>query len=513
MTDKLIKSTGTVGGMTLLSRVLGFLRDAVIAWLFGASMGLDAFLLAFRIPNFLRRLFAEGAFASAFVPVLTEYKTNRSKEEVQLLINRVAGNLTLILVLVTAIGMIAAPWFILAFAPGFKQDATKFELAASMLRITFPYIFLISITAFFGGILNTYRRFAVPAFTPVLLNISMIVTALVLSPFTNHPVESLAWGVVLGGVLQLGFQIPFLKKLGFLPRLSINWHDSGVRRILKLMSPAILGASAMQINLLVDNIFASFLPVGSLSWLYFSDRLLELPIGIFGVALATVVLPHLSEKYASQSHQAYSASIDWALRWVLLVSVPATVGLVVLSGPILSTLFQYGHFESSDVLMAQRSLIALSLGLVCFIAIKVLVSAFYARQNTSFPVKIAMIAIVANVIFNAIFIGPLAHAGLALSSSLASFLNVGILLIVLIKRKYYEPHMGWGKYILQMIAANGLMGLFVWYFSPGLDTWFEWAALDRVLRLSLLIGGAGAVYFVTLWGTGLRIKHLTLQHA
>ncbi len=516
MSEKLIKSTGTVGGMTMVSRVLGYARDVVVASLFGATAGVDMFLFAFRIPNFLRRLFGEGAFSQAFVPVLSEYKATRSPEEVKNLVDHVSGNLAAIVFIVTVMGILLAPVLVLIFAPGYAGDATKHEMTTHMLRITFPYIFFISITALMGGILNTYKKFAIPAVTPVLLNLSIMGGAILLSPHTQDPHASLAWGVLIGGVAQLLFQIPFLKKMGMLPRFWAYWFDwsnPGVKKILLLMGPAIIGASAMQINLLVDTIFASFLPSGSISWLYYSDRLLEFPIGIFGVAMATVVLPHLSEKYATQSVEGFSNSIDWALKWVLLVALPASLGLFLLAGPILSTLFQRQAFTAQDVFMSQQSLMALSVGLVAFISIKVLVSAFYARQDTKFPVKIAFVSIFSNAIFALIFMGPLKHAGLALASSLASFINVGILLFALIRRGHYQPQQGWLKYGLQLLMANGLMGAFIYFSTPDIAEWVEWEQVSRFMWLLMLLAGSGITYFASLWLSGLRVRHLVTKNA
>ena len=516
MSEKLIKSTSTVGGMTMLSRVLGYARDVVVASLFGATAGVDMFLLAFRIPNFLRRLFAEGAFSQAFVPILSEYKASRSPEEVKSLVDHVSGNLAAIVFLVTIAGILLAPIIVLVFAPGYAGDATKHQMTTYMLRITFPYIFFIAITALMGGVLNTYKKFAAPAVAPVLLNLSIMGAAILLSPYTPNPHYSLAWGVLIGGVAQLLFQIPFLKKIGMLPRFWAYWFDwsnPGVKKILLLMGPAIIGASAMQINLLVDTVFASFLPSGSISWLYYSDRLLEFPIGIFGVALATVVLPHLSEKYATKSVTGFSNSIDWALKWVLLVAVPASVGLFLLAGPILSTLFQRNAFTEHDVFMSQQSLMALSVGLVAFISIKILVSAFYARQDTKFPVKIAFISIISNAVLSLLFMGSLKHAGLALASSLASFINVGILLFALIKRGHYQPQLGWLKYSLQLAVANTLMALFIYFVAPDTVEWVEWQQSTRFMRLSMLLAGSGAIYFGTLWLSGLRVQHLITKNA
>ncbi|MBS0289902.1 MAG: murein biosynthesis integral membrane protein MurJ [Proteobacteria bacterium] len=511
MTNKLFKSTAIVSFMTLLSRIVGFLRDMVLANIFGASAGMDAFLLAFKIPNFMRRLFAEGAFTQAFVPVLSEYRSARPSTQVKILIDKVFGSLSMVLLGVTLLGMMGAPFLIWLFAPGFDVADSRFPLAVRLLQITFPYIFFVSLTAFAAGVQNAHGKFAIPALTPVLLNLSLIVAAFCCSTYFVEPVMALAWGVLVAGMLQLVFQIPFLSKLALLPSFKLDWRDPGVRRILTLMTPAIVGASVMQINLLVDTIFASFLPIGSLTWLYYSDRLLEFPIGLFGVALATVVLPHLSQEFAKNSQTGFSASVDWALRWILLIGLPATLGLVMMSGPLLATLLQYGEFSNHDVVMASRSLVALSLGLVFFLAVKVLVSAFYARQNTKLPVKIAIISMVANVIFNALLIGPLAHAGLALASTLSSVINVVLLLWILIKEKIYVPTFGWKAFGLRLLLANFAMAMVLWYFTPELSQWFEWEALQRAMTLFSLIGMAMLAYFGGLWLFGLRISHLRLE--
>jgi len=511
MANQLLKSTTLVSFMTFLSRIVGFIRDMVLAQLFGAGAGIDAFLLAFKIPNFMRRLFAEGAFSQAFVPVLSEYRAKQDHAAVKLLIEKVFGALSIVLLVVSFLGVVGAPWVVRLFAPGFDTTDVRFGLACHLLQLTFPYILLISLTAFAAGIQNTYRQFAMPAFTPVLLNLSLILAAVYLSPYFKEPVEALAWGVLLAGVSQLCFQIPFLAKLALLPKPKWDWQDPGVKRILQLMVPALIGASVMQINLLVDTIFASFLPVGSLTWLYYSDRLLEFPIGIFGVALATVVLPHLSEEYARKSHGGFSASMDWALRWILLIGVPATVGLTMMAGPMLATLFQYGRFSAHDAMMASRSLIALSLGLVCFLAVKILVSAFYARQNTKFPVKVAIVAMLANVIFSFLLIGPLAHAGLALASTLSSLLNVGVLLVVLLRQKIYTPLSGWTGFALRLLLANTVMGAILWWALPDMATWLDWSAPTRALNLMVLMAAAVFGYFGCLFLTGLRIAHLKLQ--
>lgn len=513
MSNQLLKSTTVVSLMTFISRIVGFIRDMALAHIFGATAGIDAFLLAFKIPNFMRRLFAEGAFSQAFVPILSEYRATQSHEEVKLLVDRVFGALSMVLLLVTLLGVVFAPFFIHIFAPGFKTEGPRFSLACHLLQLTFPYILFISLTAFAGGVQNTYKKFAAPAFTPVLLNFSLIASAYLFSPYFQEPVEALAWGVLLAGISQLVFQVPFLRQLALFPTPKWGWSDPGVRRVLTLMGPALLGASVMQVNLLVDTIFASFLPVGSLTWLYYSDRLLEFPIGMFGVALATVVLPHLSQEYAQKSHTGFSNSVDWALRWILLIGVPATIGLTMMAGPLLATLFQYGKFLPHDAIMASRSLMALSLGLVCFLAVKILVSAFYARQNTKFPVKVAIFAMIVNVVLNALLIGPLAHAGLALASSLSSVCNVGILLWALLRQKIYIPRAGWGSFGFRLVFANGTMMAALWWFSPAMSQWLDWGVTERVLTLAALMGMAVVAYFGGLWLTGLRFMHMRLQNA
>ena len=427
MSKSLVKSTSAVAGMTMISRVFGFIRDMVTAHIFGAGLFSDAFFVAFRIPNFMRRLFAEGSFSQAFVPVLSEFQKNKTPEEIKSFINSMSGTLGAVLLIVTFFGILLAPLIIRLFAPGYAPDSERYSLAVMMLRITFPYLFLISLTAFAGAILNTYSRFWVAAFTPVFLNISMIATAIFLAPHLHIPIVALAWGVFIAGIVQLLFQIPFLRRLGLLPRPKVDFKNTGVVTVLKLMLPALFGVSVSQINLLMDTLFASFLMIGSVSWLYFSDRLMEFPLGVIGVAISTVVLPHLSRPHATKSARAYSLTLDWALRCVLLVGLPAAVVLAVLSGPLLSALLQYGHFDAHSVLMARQSLSAFAIGIAPFMIIKILAAGFYAKQNMRTPVRIGVIAMVANMIFNCILIWPLKHAGIALATSLSALLNMGLL--------------------------------------------------------------------------------------
>ena len=510
----LLRSSAVVGSMTMLSRVLGLLRDVVMAAIVGASANADAFFVAFKIPNFLRRLFAEGAFAQAFVPVLADYKEDGSIAAVRALIDRVAGVLGGVLLLVTTLAILAAPLVAALFAPGFVGDAYKFELTAQMIRITFPYLLLISMTGFCGAILNSYGRFAVPALTPVFLNLSLIAAALVAAPWFEEPVFALAWGVALAGVVQLLFQLPFLYRLDLVPRPRWDTRHPGVRRILTLMVPALFGVSVSQINLLLDTVLASFLPTGSVSWLYYSDRLMELPLGVFGVAIATVILPSLSAHRAGLRMQQFSQTLDWAVRSVLLIAVPAAVALLVLAEPILVTLFQYGKFRPEDVGMAALSLQAYSLGLGAFMLIKVLAPGFYARQDTATPVKIGIIAMAANMVLNLAFVLPLlylynvGHVGLALATSVAAYLNAGLLLRGLLREGVYVFQPGWGVYGGRLLAATAAMVAVVVWLCPPTETWLGWSLQQRVWWLALTCGAGGAAYLGVHAALGTRLRHL-----
>jgi len=503
----LLKPLAKVGSNTLLSRLLGFVRDLVLAHIFGASAGTDAFFVAFKIPNFLRRLFAEGAFSVAFVPVLTEYRERRSFAELRQFVDHVAGTLAGVLLAVTLLGVVAAPLLVMIFAPGFIGSEGKLELAAEMLRLTFPYLLFISLTAFAGGILNTHNRFGVPAFTPVLLNLSLIGCALWLSPLMERPIVALAWGVLIAGVVQFLFQLPFLHQLKLLPRFSFAPRDEGVRRIGRLMLPALFGVSVTQLNLLLDTLIASFLVTGSISWLYYSDRLMEFPLGVLGVALATVILPSLSQKHATESPQGFSLTIDWALRWVLLLGMPAAVGLFLLAGPMIATLFQSEVFQASDVAMSRRSLMAYSLGLVSFILIKVLAPGFYARQDTRTPVRIAVIAMASNMVMNIILVFPLAHAGLALATSLSASLNAFLLFRGLRREGVYRPQPGWLSLILRGLAACVLMGAVLFWGQGELQEWVAMGTWDRIWRLLLWILAGAVSYFLALYSFGIRLRH------
>lgn len=503
----LLRSSVTVGFMTLLSRVLGLARDVVIAVYFGSKAEADAFFIAFKIPNFLRRLFAEGAFSQAFVPVLSEYRTNRPKAQIQALINYVAGTLGLTLAGVTTLCMLASPLLIILFAPGFYQDTAKMELAGSMLRITFPYLLLISLTAFAGSILNSCGWFAVPAFTPVLLNASLIGATILISPWLEQPVMALAWGVVIAGIAQLLLQIPFLWRIDMLPTPKWGWHDEGVRRILTLMMPALFSVSVSQINLLLDTVLASFLQTGSVSWLYYSDRLSELPLGIFGIAIATVILPSLSRNHAKEAPEVFSATLDWAFRMILLIGIPAGVALFILAVPLIATLFHHGQMTERDVMMSAMSLRAYAVGLTAFMLIKVLASGYFARQDMKTPVKIAITAMVANMVFNLILVWPLDHAGLALATSLSALLNAGLLFLGLRKTAVYKPTLGWAVYGFRLLIANVTMGVALVWFCADSQQWLNWGFWSRAENLAILVVGGASLYGSTLLILGVRIRH------
>jgi putative peptidoglycan lipid II flippase len=510
----LIKSTISVGSMTLLSRALGLLRDIIIARFFSASDAADAFFVAFKIPNFLRRLFAEGAFSLAFVPVLTEYRSNYSMAQTRDLIDRVAGTLGFILLLLSLFGVIASPLLIMVFAAGFIDQPAKFDLTADMLRLTFPYILTISMTAMAGGILNTWKKFAVPAFTPVLLNLSLIASAMWLSPHLDVPITALAWGVLFAGIIQLLFQLPFLYRQGLLPRPRWGWRHDGVQKIIKLMIPALFGSSVAQINLLFDTFIASFLVTGSVSWLYYSDRLLEFPLGVFGIALATVVLPNLSQAHYREGDDSFNKTLHWAIQLTLVIAVPATIGLFILAQPILATLFQYGAFQDNDSMMAACSLMAYSLGLPAFILIKILASGFYARQDTRTPVRIGIQAMCLNMALNVVFVVTMLqtdfiapHVGLALATSISAYFNAFLLARELRRDAILEASQSFSEPFLKVLFGCVVMGLLIHFMLPQVTLWGEWLWYQRLGELVWLILPAILCYTLMLWIMGFRRHH------
>ncbi|GAC1369134.1 MAG: murein biosynthesis integral membrane protein MurJ [Aquirhabdus sp.] len=519
MSRSLWRSTFIVSAMTMLSRILGLVRDMVLLNVFGAGGVMDAFLVAFKIPNFLRRLFAEGAFSQAFVPVLSEYKTTKTHEEVQILISRASGSLMLILGVLTTFSVVAAPLVIYIFAPGFHGQEAKFQLAVELLRLTFPYLFLISMTAFAGSVLNSYGSFATASFAPVLLNVTMIAAAWWLAPvmqnaFHSQPIMALGWGVMAAGFIQLAIQIPELwnKKLLIPPK--VDFKHEGVRRILKLMLPALFGVSVVQINLLLDTVLASFMHEGSVSWLYTAERMTELPLGLIGIAIATVILPSLSAIHAEKDHDKFKTMLDWATQVIVLVGVPASLAMMILAEPMIQALFQHGHFGYNDVGMTVWALRGLSGGILAFMLIKIFAPGFYARQDTKTPVKIGLIAVVANMFFNLILVGifyllkwPL-HAALSLASTCSAFLNAGMLYLALARDGVYRIEAHWKVIGFRYLCANVLMAAVL---VAGLQLYQQdapqWQRIAELLSLCLL----GAVaYAIGLLATGFRpsqIRH------
>ena len=491
----LLRALATISGMTLLSRILGFVRDFVT----------DAFFVAFRLPNLLRRMFAEGAFSQAFVPILAEYRHRQSEEETRTLVSRVATLLGLAVAAVAALGAIAAPWLIYLTAPGFSGDPGKFELTVELTRITFPYIFFMSLVALASGVLNTWSRFAIPAFTPVLLNLSFIGMALFAVPYFDPPVLALAWAVFIGGVLQLALQVRPLLKIGMLPRFDCSLSDPGVRRVLTLMAPAILGVSVSQISLVINTVFASFLESGSVSWLYYADRLMEFPSGLLGVALGTILLPSLSRLHADDRREAFSSLLDWGLRLTLMLTLPAALALALLAVPLVATLFNYGAFSADDVMQTRTALIAYSVGLAGLILVKVLAPGFYARQDIRTPVKIALITLAATQLMNLAFVLPLRHTGLALSIGLASCLNAALLFRGLRKRQVYVPQPGWAGFAVRVLLALAVMGAVLWFGAGSDAQWLNIGGIERILRLTAVVCAGGLAYFATLFALGFRV--------
>ena len=500
----LLRALATISSMTLISRILGFVRDAVIARIFGAGLFTDAFFVAFRIPNLLRRLFAEGAFAQAFVPILAQYKSREGEEPTRGLVDRTATLLSIALLAVSALGIAVAPLIVYVGAPGFAAEPAKFDLTVSMLRVTFPYILFISLVSLAGGILNTWSRFVIPAFTPTVLNLSFILCALFAAPYFDPPAMVLAWAVLIGGVLQLLLQVWPLASIGMLPRPDFALRDPGVRRILALMAPAVLGVSVSQISLLINTIFASFLESGSVSWLYYADRLMEFPAGMLGVALGTVLLPSLAKYHSESAADEYSRLLDWGLRLCFMLALPAAAALAVLGVPLITTLFHYGEFAAQDVWMTRQALAAYSVGLLGLILVKVLAPGFYARQNIRTPVRIAIVTLLATQAMNAVLIMPLRHAGLALAIGLGACLNAGLLYRNLRQQDIYRPQPGWLVFFLKLLAALAAMSAGLWIGMGTEQWWLAASGIRRVLALTALVLGGGAVYFACLWLLGFR---------
>jgi putative peptidoglycan lipid II flippase len=509
----LLRTLAAVSSLTMVSRVLGYVRDFFIARIFGAGLATDAFFVAFKIPNLLRRLFAEGAFSQAFVPILAEYKNKTRIDETKSLIDAISTLLFLALVVAAALGVAVAPLIIYATAPGWADEPEKFALAVSLLRVTFPYIAFISLVALAAGILNTWNRFSVPAITPALLNVAFIVGAVFFAEHFDPPVMVLAWAVFAGGALQLAFQIPFLARLGLLPRWRIDLSHPGLRRVLFLMAPAAFGVSVSQVSLLINQIFASFLQTGSISWLYYADRLMELPAGVLGVAVGTILLPSLSKYHADANAAEYSRLLDWGLRISVLLAVPSAVALAVLALPLIAMLFQYGRFSADDAWMTRQALVAYSVGLVGIILVKILAPGFYARQNVATPVKIGIITLIATQGMNLAFVGPLRHAGLALAIGLGACLNAGLLYRFLRRAGIYTPQPGWLVFLLKVFAAVVVMAV-VLYFAMGEAPWWLAASWQRKVPavIGLVLLGA-ACYGACLFAFGFRPRDFSRRAA
>ena len=507
--NQMLKSSLVVSSATMLSRVLGLLRDVVMANLLGGTNAADAFYVAFKIPNFFRRLFAEGAFAQAFVPVLSDYREQGGLAAVQALIHRVFAWLGTALFALCVLAWLFAPAVAWLFASGFHQYPEKLALTAELIRWTFPYLGFISLTAFAGAILNTYGYFAVPALTPVLLNLTLIGAALGFTPWVATPAHALAMGVLLAGVMQLLFQVPFLWRLGLLPRPIWERNHPGVRRILLLMAPALFAVSVSQINLLLDTVLASWLVTGSIAWLYYADRLLELPLGVIGIALATVVLPTLSALSARADQAAFRASLSWAVRMVLLLGIPAALALWILATPIISTLFYHGAMTAQDVQQSAAALRAYAPGLVAFMLVKVLAPGFFSREDMKTPVRIAVVALVANMMLNLMLIWSLAHVGLALATSLSAWLNAGLLAWTLSRTGFFSwQETLWQPRTLAVLVAVVLMGGVLWWQMPALDFWLSAKLWPRLSWLAGLIVLGLTVYVGLLWLLGWRWRHI-----
>ncbi len=522
MSGGFFKSTSIVGAYTLLSRVTGLLRDMVYSRMFGAGVLMDAFLVAFKIPNFMRRLFAEGAFSQAFVPVVSEYKIRRPHDEVRELVDGAAGTLAWFLMVVTIVGVVVAPLLVLLFAPGFHVDQGKYDLTVEMLRWTFPYLLFISLAAVAAGVLNSYGRFAVPALTSTLMNLTMIVFAAWIAPGFDRPGVVLAIGVFVAGLVQLGFQVPFLVKLGLLRRPRWRWDHEGVRRIGRLMLPAIFGSSVSQVALLLDTLIASFLATGSIAWLYNADRLMEFPLGVFSIALATVILPGLAAHHAAQSPERFTATLDWALRLTVVVVLPATVALVVLAGPLTVAIFHYGKFDPQDVRMSALALMAYASGLLAFSMVKVLAPGYFARQDTRTPVRIGIQALAVNMTLNLLIVLPLAflypqrpglHALLALNNGIGAWYNSTMLYRGLRRQGVLHHASGWRRMLMQVAAGNVAMVAFLWWVAGDTERWIEMGAWARVQWMSLLVVGGGAIYFGVLYMLGMRVAQLRVRSA
>ncbi|TAN05381.1 MAG: murein biosynthesis integral membrane protein MurJ [Rhodanobacteraceae bacterium] len=529
----LLRGVFSFSSMTMISRVLGLVRDIAIAHVFGVSAATDAFFIAFRVPNFMRRLFAEGSFSTAFVPVFTEVKETGSHAELRELTSRVAGTLAGVLLVIVALGLIFAPQVATGFAPGALDQPHKFDLTIHLLRLTIPYILFVSLTALCGGILNSFSRFALPALTPVILNICLIAGALWLSRYLAVPIEALGWAVLAAGILQLLFLLPAIRRLGLLSLPRWGWNHSQVKKIMRLMLPTLFGSSVAQINLLLDTIVLSLLVTGSQTWMYQATRFLELPLGVFGVALGTVILPALSRHHVTSDREGFSRSLDWGLRMTLLIALPAMCGLLLLAEPLVATLFQNGHFNAFDSHMTAIAIVGLGAGVPAIALTRTLLPAFYSRQDTKTPVRAGVIALVVNMVANFALIAllfelwapaglkqlpwlegiakvPGLHLGMAIASSISNYLQFALLWRYLKRAGVYHHQPGWGRHWLRMALACAalaiVIGIGLWFWP-----WTQWTQeriVTRVWRLALLVCAGGAAYVAALYACGFRARDL-----
>jgi len=513
----LLKALSTVSAMTLLSRITGLARESLKAFAFGAGLEMDAFEAAFRLPNILRRLFAEGAFSQAFVPILAEYKLRRGDDGTRDLVAKVSAILALALIVVSVLGIFAAPWLVYALAAGFDKTPGKVELTAVMIRIMFPYILFVSLVSLAGGVLNTYRRFAIPAFTPVLLNLSIIGAALFLAPYFDPPIVALAWGVAIGGAAQLVLQLRPLARLGMLPRPRLDWRDTGVRRVLKTMGPAVLGVSAAQISALINTQLAAYLGNGRISWITYADRLMEFPSALLGVALGTVLLPSLSRHYHDENPAQYQALLDWGLRLTFLLALPAALALAMLAVPLITTLYQYGRFTVDDLWQTRVALLGYSVGLLGLIAVKILAPGFYARQDMRTPVRCAFIALCVSTLLAVTLMFTLprmtAHAGLTLAISIGACLNALLLYRAMRRGEIYAPAPGWGKFLGRVLLALIVLGAVLWWSAGADQLWITAGLWTKVGRLALVVAAGAIAYFGALWLVGFRFADFNRREA
>jgi putative peptidoglycan lipid II flippase len=501
--------------MTLLSRVSGLLRETLKATIFGAGVQMDAFEAAFRLPNLLRRLFGEGAFSQAFVPILAEYRRKRGLDATRQLVGNVSTLLAVVLIALSIAGSLAAPWLVYLLAGGFAKTPGKVELTADMIRIVFPYILFVSLVSLAGGVLNVFRRFAIPAFTPVLLNLSIIGAAIFLARFVDPPIIALAWGVAIGGIAQLVLQIRPLLAIGMLPKPSFAWRDPGVRRVLVAMGPAVIGGSAAQISALINTQLAALLGNGRISWITYADRLMEFPSALLGVALGTVLLPSLAQHYSDEDHDEYSALLDWGLRLAILLALPAAVALALLALPLVSTLYQYGKFTINDVLQTRAALLGYSVGLPALVLVKILAPGFYARQVMKTPVAIAFFTVLVTQTLAVIFAWPLGleQAGLTLATSIGACCNAGLLLWLLLRKRYYRPRPGWLPFFGKVCAASAVLAIVVAWLMGVDATWLHAAVLQKVGHLALVIGAGAVAYFGMLFALGFRVADFNRREA